>query len=112
MDIPRGYREMETDPDAALYFAACEHEMASQRDCQSWELKDLCDLLKDKPHCNIITCRWVFDLKVSAQDGVNVLDRYKARLVAHGFKQNFGTDFFASYWGVTRVSTIRVLCAL
>ena len=29
-----------------------------------------------------------------------------------GFKQNFGTDFFASYWGVTRVSTIRILCAL
>ena len=38
--------------------------------------------------------------------------RYKARLVAQGFKQKFGIDFFETYSPVANMNSIRVVLAV
>jgi hypothetical protein len=40
------------------------------------------------------------------------IEKYKARLVANGFTQKEGEDFFDTYSPVARIATIRVLLAL
>jgi hypothetical protein len=42
----------------------------------------------------------------------NTVDKYKARLMAKGFTQKKGEDYFDTYSPVTRLITIRVLIAL
>ena len=113
MDIPRNFKEMELDADAPLYYAACEREMASQRDCKSWTLVDIdSDAVQGR---NIISCRWVYDLKTVVDAGVESLrgvDPHKARLVARGFEEVPGEDWFEKYFGVTRLVTVRTIMAM
>ena len=40
------------------------------------------------------------------------IDKYKARLIAKGFKQKKGLDFFDTYSPVTRITSIRLLIAI
>ena len=40
------------------------------------------------------------------------VDKYEARLVAKGFTQQKGVDFFDTYSPVARISSIRILLAL
>ena len=40
------------------------------------------------------------------------IEKYKARLVAEGFKQKKGVDYFDTFAPVTRISSIKVLIAL
>lgn len=47
-------------------------------------------LVPPPPNTNILGSKWIFKLKYKP-DGV--VDRYKARLVAQGFDQEYGLDF-------------------
>ena len=40
------------------------------------------------------------------------IERYKARLIAKGYTQKEGEDFFDTYSSVARLTTIRVLLSL
>ncbi len=51
----------------------------------------------------------VYKLKAGA-DGK--IERYKARLVAQGFTQKFGTDYDETFGPVARQESIRVLMSL
>lgn len=55
-----------------------------------------------------ITCRWVFRLKTNA-DGSQ---RYKARLVARGFEQVHGIDYYETFAPVAQLSTFHIYIAL
>ena len=69
----------------------------------TWILTDL------PPGCKPVGCKWIFKKKLRP-DGT--VDKYKARLVAQGFTQQKGIDFFDTYPSVARISSIRILLAL
>jgi hypothetical protein len=50
---------------------------------ETWEL------IPRPVEANLVSCKWVYKLKQRADGSV---DRFKARLVARGFTQEFGID--------------------
>ena len=58
---------------------------------------------------NIVSSKWVFKLKC-LPDGR--IDRYKARLVARGFSQQHGIDYYETFAPVVRLESLRILLAI
>jgi hypothetical protein len=56
-----------------------------------------------------VGCKWVLKKKLRP-DGT--IDKYKARLMAKGYTQKKGEDFFDTYSPIARLTTIRVLLSL
>ena len=56
----------------------------------------------------MVGCRWVYALK---RDAAGNIIRYKARLVAQGFSQVPGVDFFDTYAPVAKLASIRMALA-
>jgi hypothetical protein len=78
-------------------------EMDSILSNDTWELVD-------GPYgCKPMGCKWVFKKKLRPDD---TIDKYKTRLVAKGYIQNEGKDFFDTYSPVARLTTIHVLLLL
>lgn len=55
---------------------------------------------------NINTCKWIFTLKYH-HDGS--IERYKARLVARGFKQQYRLDYSETFIPVIKTTTIHLI---
>jgi hypothetical protein len=75
------YRTVVTDPH---WWKAMEAEVQALHDNNTWIL------VPRPPSQNIISCKWIFRLK---QHTDGSLDKYKARLVACGFTQQYGIDY-------------------
>ena len=55
------------------------------------------------------TCAFIFRKKYT---GINSQVKYKARLVAHGYRQLYGTDYWETYAPVSSSRAIRVLLSI
>ena len=58
---------------------------------------------------NIVGSKWVFRVKCKADGSV---DKYKARLVARGFTQIYGVDYFTTFSPVAKLSSFRTILAI
>ena len=58
---------------------------------------------------NLISTKWVFKIKKLPNGQV---DKYKARLCARGFTQEYGVDYFETFAPVIRMESLRILLAL
>ena len=67
---------------------------------------EVVDIPEDK---TLVDTKWVFKRKV---DAFGNLVNMKTRLVAKGFLQRFGVDYFDVFSPVTKLSTLRVLLSL
>ena len=82
---------------------AMEEEIATLEENQTWELVP-------KPRdVKPISCKWVYKIKTRPDGSI---ERYKARLVARGFSQQYGLDYDETFSPVAKITTVRVLLAL
>lgn len=86
-----------------------EWRLAIEREIKSLEKKKCWILLHAPTNSKSITCRFVFKIKKDANGNILM---FKARLVAQGFKQIQGINYYETYSLVAKMSTLRTAIAV
>lgn len=100
---PTTIEEATSCPEKDRWNEAMRKEMKSLKDNKVWELTTL--PLEKKA----IGSKWVYKVKTNSDGSI---ERYKARLVAQGFDQRFGSDYDETFCPVVRLESLRTLTAL
>ncbi|MCO5574563.1 hypothetical protein L7F22_028351 [Adiantum nelumboides] len=80
--------------DALASSESKEWHVAILDELQALEAANTWELVPPPEHHNIVSCKWLLKKKYHPNGSV---DRYKARLVARGFTQQEGVDYFDIY---------------
>ena len=67
------------------------------------------EMVKRPPNANVVDSKWVLRIKKNSAGEVK---KYKARVVAKGFTQIYGIDYYETYAPVARLASFRILLAL
>ena len=87
-DEAQTYKEVMSSLEAPLWKEVINIEVDSILHNHTWELVDL------PPGNKTIGYKWIFKRKLKADSSV---DKYKARLVTKGYRQNEGLNYFDIY---------------
>lgn len=88
--------------DKEKWLKAMNEEIDSLMANRTWSLVDKVEGRK------LVTCKWIFKRKIEADGSI----RYKARLVARGFSQEYGIYYNEVFSHVVKHSSIRMLMAV
>jgi Reverse transcriptase (RNA-dependent DNA polymerase) len=102
--IPNSYKQAVSDLEHGTQWrAAIEAEIGQLLVNNTWEEKT------PPLGVNLVSSKWVFTLKFKP-DGS--LERYKARLVARGFSQQYRIDYTETFAPTVRIATLRAFMAV
>jgi hypothetical protein len=102
---PAQFKDVEKAPDMEFWVQAMEHEIRTLEKMGCWEVLDKREL---PPGASPIGCKWVYKLKF--RDGI--YDKHRARLVALGYQQSKGRDFFETFSPTCNQVSVRLILAL
>jgi hypothetical protein len=100
---PGSFKEAIASKDKEKWITAIKEEIASLEEKKTF-------IIIPKPaNAKLLDGRWIFKIKRNADGSI---ERYKARLVIKGYKQQFGVDFGETFASVCRYESIRLLFAI
>ena len=100
---PQSLAAAKKSPDWPAWEKAIHEELDTLKAAGTWET------VSPPEGANIVGSKWVFKAK---KDAAGVVVRYKARLVAQGFSQVPGIDYFDTFAPVARLASIRMVLAI
>lgn len=102
-EVPQTRKQAMNSQRREKYEEAEVKELAAFKKLRAWELVPRPD------DANVVGVRWVYDHKLNTEFQIT---RYKARLVAQGYKQVQGVDFNETFAPTMQIKTLRLLLAL
>lgn len=99
---PSSYEEATNGNEREQWVTAMKDEIVSLQKNDTWSLVPWTDQ-------RLVGCRWTYKIKYDAAGNV---DRFKARLVARGFTQTHGIDFWDTFSPVIRMESVRMILAI
>jgi hypothetical protein len=102
-ELEPSYEEARKRSDWPQWQAAIEVELANLKEAGTWEI------VERPQNINVVDSKWVFRMKKDAKGNVV---KWKARLVARGFTQIYGVDYFETFAPVARLASIRTILAI
>ena len=100
---PQSYRAAMQDPRSDLWQEAINKELKSVKDTGTWQE------VKVPEEASLVDSKWVFKTKLNERGEVI---KYKARIVARGFTQEYGVNYFDTYSPVARLTSLRILLTI
>ena len=100
---PKTLGEAQARSDWPLWKVAMDKEMDTLEKAKTWST------VPRPSNTNIVGSKWVFRIKRKADGSI---DKYKARLVARGFTQIYGVDYFDTYSPVAKMASFRAILAI
>jgi transposase InsO family protein len=103
VEEPTTYKEAVDSLQSSMWKQAMNEELQSLHEYRTWTL--------ETPPKGTVTipCKWVYKVKTDARGNI---ERFKARIVAKGFKQRPGIDFDQVWAPVSKHSSLRTLLAI
>lgn len=102
-NIPSTYKEAVDGAEGQSWRRAVADEIQPHVNNNTWTL------IKRKAWMIVIGCKWVFAYKRNERGEIV---RFKARLVAQGFGQRYGINFYETYSPVANMNSIRIFLAV
>ena len=78
-------------------------ELQALEDNHTW------DVVQCPPNVKAIGCKWIYSIKLCSND---TLDRYKARLVVLGNKQEYGVDYEETFALAAKMTTVQMVISI
>lgn len=103
VDEPKTFKQAIECNEKDKWIAAMKDEYTALVNNDTWRL------VQRPLNRNVIDNRWVYKIKRNTDGSI---DRYKARLVARGFSQEYGFDYMETFSPVVRFTSIRTILAI